>query len=284
MITTATYQVTTEQLREECNLAEKCAEAVMHSSVRILSERRTEFWDVLPQSERNARRYPKLGASMGPYSAVLPGTDEYSGRYDDVAQGDFFRFHASRCHTLDKLANDPQAADCDVYCFETIGNTEESVAIVEAMTDATRASVPYWISFQCRDSERIACGEKLSSTIEKVLRSCSSRNLVAIGVNCVNVNNVKHLIDLTTETVKSYMSNHRENLWRVDSIAYPNSGEVWGGRGWVWPEHFPAHDDQLWADIVYSSGARLIGGCCRIGPREIRALHAKTQEASRTGL
>lgn len=283
MITTATYQVTTEQLQEEYNLSEKNAEAVMHSSVRILSERRTEFWNVLPQSERSTRRYPKVVASMGPYSAVLPGTDEYTGQYDDVAQSDFLRFHSSRCRTLDKLARDPQAADCDIYCFETIGNTDESVAIVEAMADVTRASVPYWISFQCRDSERLACGERLSSAVEKVLRSCSSRNLVVIGVNCVNVNNVKRLIDTTKETVQSFMSIHRESKWRVDSIAYPNSGEVWGSSGWAWPEHC-VRDDQSWADLVYSSGALVMGGCCRIGPRQIKALQARRSKASPTGL
>ena len=54
------------------------------------------------------------------------------------------------------------------------------------------------------------------------------------------------------------------------AIAYPNSGESWdaGGRRWTGG----ATNATSLATAWVTAGAKYIGGCCRVGPDDIRAL------------
>jgi S-methylmethionine-dependent homocysteine/selenocysteine methylase len=53
---------------------------------------------------------------------------------------------------------------------------------------------------------------------------------------------------------------------------YPNSGEAWDAqaRSWLGGSTFQPARVGHWE----KDGARLIGGCCRVGPREIAELAA----------
>jgi homocysteine S-methyltransferase len=53
-------------------------------------------------------------------------------------------------------------------------------------------------------------------------------------------------------------------------IAYPNSGEGWdaGARGWTGASRFAADEARRWVE----EGARIVGGCCRVGPDGISRL------------
>ena len=56
-------------------------------------------------------------------------------------------------------------------------------------------------------------------------------------------------------------------------VVYPNSGEGWDAvhRSWTGAPvngAFPAPQVQDWVD----GGARLLGGCCRVSPAQIRQL------------
>ncbi len=53
-------------------------------------------------------------------------------------------------------------------------------------------------------------------------------------------------------------------------IAYPNSGEGWdaGAWGWTGASRFAAGEARRWV----AEGARIVGGCCRVGPDGIAAL------------
>jgi homocysteine S-methyltransferase len=53
-------------------------------------------------------------------------------------------------------------------------------------------------------------------------------------------------------------------------VCYPNSGEGWDvrARGWAGPRTFDPADTPAWV----AAGARLVGGCCRVGPDDIRAV------------
>ena len=48
-------------------------------------------------------------------------------------------------------------------------------------------------------------------------------------------------------------------------IVYPNSGERWDGGGWAGPRTFSARRVTQWV----AAGARIVGGCCRVGPADI---------------
>jgi homocysteine S-methyltransferase len=53
-------------------------------------------------------------------------------------------------------------------------------------------------------------------------------------------------------------------------VVYPNSGERWdaAARRWTGTAGLSPADALTWVD----SGARLVGGCCRVGPEAIAAL------------
>lgn len=59
---------------------------------------------------------------------------------------------------------------------------------------------------------------------------------------------------------------------RGPGIAYPNSGQSWDAvaRAWVGESAFDPALVRSWLD----AGARLVGGCCRVGPADIAAFAA----------
>jgi homocysteine S-methyltransferase len=58
-------------------------------------------------------------------------------------------------------------------------------------------------------------------------------------------------------------------------IVYPNSGEGWDavGREWTGPSGLDPRLATAWV----AAGARLVGGCCRVGPTDIAALRDRLQ-------
>ena len=65
-----------------------------------------------------------------------------------------------------------------------------------------------------------------------------------------------------------------QNQYLFDSavVVYPNSGEEWdaSARRWRGGATFDPAEVRGWRD----AGARLIGGCCRVGPDRIAAIAA----------
>jgi homocysteine S-methyltransferase len=58
-------------------------------------------------------------------------------------------------------------------------------------------------------------------------------------------------------------------------VVYPNSGETWNAqsRAWEGAAHFDSHQVDGWV----KAGARLVGGCCRVGPDAISAVAESLQ-------
>lgn len=55
-------------------------------------------------------------------------------------------------------------------------------------------------------------------------------------------------------------------------LAYPNDGSVWNAATGTW--HTPEAPAPWPLRAWRTAGARLVGGCCRIGPEHISALAA----------
>lgn len=231
-----------------------------------------DFWESQPGTAHSRRRFPKVGVSLGPFSAVLPGLNEYSGSYDGISYSDIFQFHSERCKALESTTRN-DSVTIDLYCFETIGTEIESRAIAAVMSEQERERIPYWISFQCRDSEHVASGEKLTKVITELLGRCKT-NLIAVGVNCVPLECTAELVRKVNEIVQIFMSGLEGKEWRIDTVAYPNSGETYCKGRFEWPHGVPIQKES-WAATVHSSGARLLGGCCRVGADRILALHQR---------
>lgn len=84
-------------------------------------------------------------------------------------------------------------------------------------------NVKYWISFQCKDAEKLAHGENFAQTVkylwEKSKKLPNHKNIIAIGVNCTHPKNVAPLLKSVNGT--------RSVEDRIPLVAYPNSGEIY---------------------------------------------------------
>jgi homocysteine S-methyltransferase len=143
-------------------------------------------------------------------------------------------------------------AQPDLIACETIPRADEA-ALLARLLDRLGAP-PSWISFTCRDGRSTCFGDRFEDAVAGV---ASSPRVAAIGVNCTAPEHVAELL------------RRAASVTDLPLIAYPNSGRVWDGneRGWLTlgTDHLPHEAVSEWVD----AGARLVGGCCGIGPAAI---------------
>ncbi|TWF84321.1 homocysteine S-methyltransferase [Streptomyces capillispiralis] len=202
-----------------------------------------------------ARRAPSsprprwVAASVGPYGAMLADGSEYRGRYG-LTVAELERFHRPR---LDVLAG----AAPDVLALETIPDTDEAQALLRALRGL---GVPAWLSYSAAGG-RTRAGQPLEDAFALAARA---DEVVAVGVNCCTPEDADHAVALAAQVTGKPV------------VVYPNSGETWDARARDWTGRATFTPERVtgWR----TSGARLIGGCCRVGPRTIasvaRALRA----------
>lgn len=259
--TTASYQASFAGLAQR-GLDQDGAAEVMRRSVALACAARNDFWR--NPNNRQARLRPLVAASVGPYGAVLANGAEYSGDYDLDLAG-LVAFHAPRLAVL-------AASGADLLACETIPTLVEAEALLAALA-AVCPEMPAWLSFSCGDGQRLRHGERLTDAVALVARS---RQVVAVGVNCTAPRHVESLLRAARAA--------QADSVRAPLLAYPNSGEVWNPEtGWHIGEvhgDFGAGVARWWA-----AGARLIGGCCRTTPddvRDVRVSLARLAQTSRT--
>ncbi|MFE0464553.1 homocysteine S-methyltransferase [Kitasatospora sp. NPDC058965] len=184
-----------------------------------------------------------VAASVGPYGAVLADGSEYRGRYG-LTVGELERFHRPRIEAL-------AAAGPDLLALETVPDTLEAAALLRAVRGA---GVPAWLSYtvhggRTRAGQPLAAAFALAAEVDEV---------VAVGVNCCAPGEVGRAVRLAARVTGKPV------------VAYPNSGEGWDGTGWTGRADGPARYARDWV----AAGARLVGGCCRVGPDGIAELAA----------
>lgn len=185
-----------------------------------------------------------VAASVGPYGAVLADGSEYRGDYG-LSVGELRRFHRRRLRVLAE-------AGPDVLAIETIPCLAEVEAV---LAELDGLGVPAWLSLTCAGTSTRA-GEPAA---EGFAMAADCADVFATGVNCTAPGDVAGLVQLAARTGKPV-------------VAYPNSGEGWDAERHAWTGRaaFDPDDVRRWI----AAGARLVGGCCRVGPTEIAALAA----------
>ena len=183
-----------------------------------------------------------VAAAVGPYGAAMADGSEYRGRYGLTVR-QLQNWHEPRLQVLAE-------AGADLLALETIPDIDEAEAL---LTVVRRLGVPAWLSYTVANG-RTRAGQPLA---EAFALAAGIPEIVAVGVNCCAPDEVLPAIAVATQAGKPV-------------IVYPNSGERWDNvRGaWTGPSQFSPRLAQLWA----SAGARIIGGCCRVGPAEITAV------------
>ena len=144
------------------------------------------------------------------------------------------------------------AAEPDCIACETIPRADEGGILAELLDRLS--APPAWISFTCRDGGMTSHGEPIEQAVEA---AAAGDTVVAIGVNCTAPEHVPELLRRAATATD------------LPLVAYPNSGRVWDGneRGWLTlgSDHLALDAVAEWID----AGARIVGGCCGIGPAAI---------------
>lgn len=221
----------------------KDAADLMRLSVRLVREARDRFMTQAPAG----RSTPLVAASVGCYGASLADGSEYRGLYE-LEKDELIDWHRPRIETL--LRESP-----DLLACETIPCVREAEALAELLSEFP--SAPAWVSFCCRDGERLSSGEPLTDAVAALE---ATTNVTAVGVNCVAPHHAAELIS----TIR------RATTKRI--VAYPNRGETWDAAAKTWLPSGLASDWGELGKVWYHAGATLIGGCCRTTPDDIRRL------------
>lgn len=244
--TTATYQATFEAFGRR-GLGRDTAAHLMRSAVALAAAARDEFWAI--PANRVGRLRPLVAVSIGPYGAMLADGSEYRGHYA-CSDRELREFHRPR---LDLLAS----CGADLFACETVPCLREALTLAELLADYR---LPAWISFSCRDESSTCEGEDVGDCVAALE---GYRAVGAVGVNCVDPRWVSGLLRRMASVTARPL------------VAYPNSGEHYDARtkSWAGPSQSESFADQ--SQDWYEAGARLIGGCCRTTPADIRAINAR---------
>ncbi|MFG2113612.1 homocysteine S-methyltransferase [Streptomyces sp. NPDC048718] len=184
-----------------------------------------------------------VAASVGPYGAMLADGSEYRGRYG-LSAGALERFHRPRIEVLAEAAP-------DVLALETVPDTDEAEALLRAVEGC---GVPVWLSYTV-DGTRTRAGQRLA---EAFALAAGRDQVVAVGVNCCAPEDVGPAVEIAAAVTGKPV------------VVYPNSGEGWDAVAGNW--RGPVTFDPALAGRWRAAGARLIGGCCRVGPATIASL------------
>ncbi|MEW2065812.1 homocysteine S-methyltransferase [Streptomyces sp. NPDC007346] len=186
-----------------------------------------------------------VAASVGPYGAMLADGSEYRGRYGLTVR-ELERFHRPRVAALAE-------AGPDVLALETVPDVDEAEAVVRV---AEETGLPIWLSYSVAGG-RTRAGQSLE---EAFAVAAGRERVVAVGVNCCEPAEAEEAVRVAVAVTGR------------PAVVYPNSGEGWdaGARGWTGRSTFEAGRVRGWTE----AGARLVGGCCRVGPDRIKELAA----------
>ncbi|MCA2201352.1 homocysteine S-methyltransferase [Streptomyces griseoincarnatus] len=238
---TASYQATFEGFARRGVGRERAAELLALS---------VECARTAAEGAPDPRRPRWVAASVGPYGAMLADGSEYRGRYG-LSVAELERFHRPRLEVLASAAP-------DVLALETIPDTDEAEALLRAVRGL---GVPAWLSYSAAGG-RTRAGQPLEDAFTLAARA---DEVIAVGVNCCTPQDADHAVAVAARVTGKPV------------VVYPNSGERWDARARAWTGEptFSASRVTGWRD----AGARLIGGCCRVGPDAITSI-ARTLRGS----
>ena len=242
--TSATYQATFEAFARR-GISRQGAAQLMRGAVTLALGARNEFWAL--EANRAERLRPLVAASIGPYGAMLADGSEYRGDYalNDLALAEF---HRPRLRVL-------ADAGADLLACETIPSLREARVLANLLREFPDACA--WISFSCKDGEHTSEGDPIGHCAEELH---GFAQIVAVGVNCTPPQYITPLLRRMHDATDKPL------------VAYPNSGESYDASSKRWSGDSVRLKFGEQARHWHAAGARLIGGCCRTGPDEIRSV------------
>jgi homocysteine S-methyltransferase len=231
--TTASYQASLDGF-VRAGMDKSTAEQMIRRSVRLAEQARASYED-------DQDRW--IAGSVGPYGAALADGSEYRGDYD-ISIDELRQWHRPRIELLVE-------AGVDVLALETI----PCLAEVEALlAEIAGTGQPCWLSITC-SGDQTRAGEPAA---EAFTLARDVEEIIAVGINCIDPADAYALVCTASQATGKPV------------VVYPNSGERWDSVASAWNGAATFRPEAVgeW----FSGGARLVGGCCRVGPAEIQAM------------
>jgi len=218
------------------------ASELIIKSVQLAEEARSRYMLSHPHQSK-----PLIAASIGPYGAYLADGSEYRGDYN-ISDQELADFHEPRINLLDN-------STADILACETIPSFQEASVLAAILKNKNK---PAWISFSCKDGKHISDG----TPIEKCAAFFARHPTVfAMGVNCTSPHYISELI----QSIKIKSGDKK-------IVVYPNSGAVYHAESKTWSGLSDLSSCEVMVKEWMSLGADIIGGCCGIGPEQIKAM------------
>jgi homocysteine S-methyltransferase len=203
------------------------------------------FWR--EKGNRRGRLEPLVAASVGPYGAFLADGSEYTGDYG-ISDLDLYEFHRGRWEVL-------AGKGADLMACETLPGQREAEVLLRLVEETPGQWA--WISFSCKDGRHLSDG----GLLREAARVCDAGiGVAAVGINCTAPEHIGSLVEEARKGTDKPI------------LVYPNSGERYDAGRKTWHSSLPSCP---WEDIGMEwvrRGASGIGGCCRVGPDEIRRI------------
>lgn len=244
-IITSSYQASIEGFVKK-GFSEKKAQELIELSINLAKDSIKEFWEKLENKKK--REKPLVAASIGPYGAYLANGAEYTGIYG-IENEELKNFHKRRVELIAKMTP-------DIFAVETIPSFHEAKILCEILKEYK--NIPSWISFSAKNGTHINGGESIKECA-KYLQT--QEHITAIGINCTAPEFITSLI----EEIKSVCDK--------PIVIYPNGGSKYNPVTKKW-ENSKTDEKEFakMAKLWKNKGAKLIGGCCQTGPKEIKEL------------
>jgi homocysteine S-methyltransferase len=240
-IITSSYQATLPGFMS-IGYDQPSAISLILKSVQLAEEARSRFMSSHPHQSK-----PLIAASIGPYGAYLANGSEYRGDYT-ISDQELTDFHEPRINLLDN-------STADILACETIPCLQEANVLSSILKRKKKSA---WISFSCKDGQHISDGTPIEQCAELF---ANHPTVFAIGVNCTSPQYISELI----KSIKSKSGDKR-------IVVYPNSGSVYHAESKTWSGLSDSSSCELMVKEWMALGADIIGGCCGIGPEQIKAM------------
>lgn len=227
---------------------------------------------------------PEIAGSIGPFGSFLNDGSEFTGGYER-SEDEYQAFHEEK---LDFFMNGTE--EVDYLQLETMPNFEEIKALLmlikrknsERKETQGKSEKRFILSLSIRNEEQLADGTPLKAVVKYLhdvgylSKDPKTTPLMAVGANCLKLKySVKFVENLT-----NYMNELQ--IYGFPISIYPNSGEIYDGikKNWIFDQSNEKYyttnvngekvcDWKILLDAWIASGAKIIGGCCRVGVRDI---------------
>jgi len=277
IITTNTYQANAKLFRKHLKFEDPVLDPhLLMESAPELARKATGKVSGGGGGRRGAKKSALIVGSVGPYGACLGDGSEYNGHYiesEGLSEPEM-RQKLKAWHTdrIKRLA----VGGIRMFAVETIPSVLEALAVLDVLEElpGTRC----WISFQCRDGGMTtARGEPLDEAFCTLAHHPEFRYKVkAIGANCVHPKDVENILRQFNKVNHWSKFPNVLSYNKIPYVVYPNSGRTFDPV----KKCFASSEKNLDAildnlKLWMSLGANVIGGCCEIGPEDIKVIGEK---------